>query len=77
MGVVVVHHKNQAAKILTGAKPADKTGMIESPTDTGGAIGVGFEVTAGIHCYMLDCACTPIWQSVQVVDGIVTDVYFT
>ena len=64
--------------VLTGDIPPDDQTPIIDPTPTGFITNQAFIVEEGVYCFGLETALsyTPLWQTVQAVDGQQAEIRF-
>ena len=78
MATVLVRFDDGGVPIVSGEIPPNEQTPIADPTPTGHVTNQPFIVAAGEYCYGLRSAVpyTPLWQTVQAVDGEQTEIRF-
>jgi hypothetical protein len=78
MAIVKVEFDDDDVPVVTGEEPDSEQKPIENAIDTGGVTNTPFLIGAGTFTFSLDTdvAFTPLWKTVQTIDGVTVTVKF-
>lgn len=78
MAIVRIGFDGGSVPVVTGAIPRNDDTPISNPTQTGFQTNQALIVEQGEYCFGLETPVpyTPLWQTVQAVDGVPSEITF-